>query len=102
MSGDLAERQAALVAALVAGGPAPAGFDPAALAAAGAALLRKRAGEVARHWPLLAAGLGPQWSATFAIFEPVVSVGGRTSSPPLVLMRSQSACRSSVKNITEG
>ncbi|WP_433386491.1 hypothetical protein [Micromonospora sp. KLBMP9576] len=66
MSGDLAGRQAALVAALVAGAPAPAGFDPAALAAAGAALLRKRAGEVARHWPLLAAGLGPRWPATFA------------------------------------
>ncbi|MEU6075327.1 hypothetical protein [Micromonospora sp. NPDC047074] len=66
MSGGLAERQAALVAALVAGGPVPPGFDPAALAAAGAALLRKRAGEVARHWPLLAAGLGPRWQSTFA------------------------------------
>ncbi|SCL69113.1 hypothetical protein [Micromonospora peucetia] len=66
MSGDLAERQAALVAALVAGGPVPPGFDPAALATAGTALLRKRAGEVARHWPLLAAGLGPQWPAIFA------------------------------------
>ncbi|WP_341716740.1 hypothetical protein QQG74_22520 [Micromonospora sp. FIMYZ51] len=62
----LAERQAQLVAALVAGGPLPAGFAPAPLAAARAALLRKRAGEVARHWPLLAAGLGPRWSATFA------------------------------------
>ncbi|MFI7514135.1 hypothetical protein ACIBVK_11660 [Micromonospora echinofusca] len=76
MSGDLAERQAALVAALVAGGPAPAGFDPAALAAAGAALLRKRAGEVARHWPLLAAGLGPQWSATFARWASGRPTGG--------------------------
>ncbi|MEV7327135.1 hypothetical protein [Micromonospora sp. NPDC093244] len=62
----LAERQAELVAALVAGGAPPAGFAPGPLAAARAALLRKRAGEVARHWPLLAAGLGHGWPATFA------------------------------------
>ncbi|MET8262001.1 hypothetical protein [Micromonospora sp. NPDC005205] len=62
----LAERQAELVAALVAGGEPPAGFAPGPLAATRAALLRKRAGEVARHWPLLAAGLGARWSATFA------------------------------------
>ncbi|MFC4017690.1 hypothetical protein ACFOW4_07000 [Micromonospora sp. GCM10011542] len=55
-----------MVAALVAGGPPPPGFAPAPLAAARAALLRKRAGEVARHWPLLAAGLGPAWPVTFA------------------------------------
>ncbi|MGC4880454.1 hypothetical protein ACLQ26_29785 [Micromonospora sp. DT43] len=66
MTGTLAERQAALVAALVAGGPSPAGFAAGPLAAARAALLRKRAGEVARHWPLLAAGLGAAWPATFA------------------------------------
>ncbi|MER5336248.1 hypothetical protein [Micromonospora sp. NPDC002717] len=66
MNGDLAARQAELVAALVADGPPPPGFDPAALAAARAALLRKRAGDVARHWPLLAAGLGTDWPATFA------------------------------------
>ncbi|RIV36864.1 hypothetical protein [Micromonospora radicis] len=64
-AGSLAVRQAELVAALVAGGPTPPGFAPAPLAAARAALLRKRAGEVARHWPLLAAGLGPNWPATF-------------------------------------
>ncbi|MET8091187.1 hypothetical protein [Micromonospora sp. NPDC005220] len=62
----LAERQAELVAALVAGGEPPAGFAPGPLAATRAALLRKRAGEVARHWPLLAAGLGAGWSTTFA------------------------------------
>lgn len=62
----LAERQAELVAALVAGGTPPAGFAPGPLAATRAALLRKRAGEVARHWPLLAAGLGVRWSTTFA------------------------------------
>ncbi|MEV6811071.1 hypothetical protein [Micromonospora sp. NPDC051296] len=63
--GSLEHRQAELVAALVAGGPLPPGFTPAPLAAARAALLRKRAGEVARHWPLLAAGLGADWPAAF-------------------------------------
>ncbi|MEV4200691.1 hypothetical protein [Micromonospora globbae] len=63
---DLAARQAELVAALVAGGPVPPGFAPAPLAAARTALLRKRAGEVARHWPLLAASFGSDWTATFA------------------------------------
>jgi hypothetical protein len=66
MSGELAARQAELVAALVAGGPAPSGFDPGPLDAARRALLRKRAGDVARHWPLLAAGFGDAWAATFA------------------------------------
>jgi hypothetical protein len=64
--GTLAERQAALVAALVAGAPDPPGFDPARLAAARRALLRKRAGEAATHWPVLAASLGPRWSTVFA------------------------------------
>ena len=57
---DLAARQAELVAALVAGAPDPAGFDPDRLAVARRALLRKRAGEVAAVWPLLAASLGPR------------------------------------------
>ncbi|MBO4163603.1 hypothetical protein [Micromonospora antibiotica] len=61
----LAARQAALVAALVAGAPLPAGFATDRVDAARRALLRKRAGEVARHWPLLAAGLGDTWPATF-------------------------------------
>ncbi|MCM1020044.1 hypothetical protein, partial [Micromonospora sp. XM-20-01] len=65
MSGDLAARQAELVAALVAGGPLPPGFAPAPVEAARRALLRKRAADVARHWPLLAAGLGAHWPATF-------------------------------------
>ncbi|BCL12773.1 hypothetical protein [Micromonospora sagamiensis] len=65
MSGSLADRQAALVAALVAGADAPPGFDTHRLDAARTALLRKRAGEVGRHWPLLAAGLGRAWPATF-------------------------------------
>jgi len=65
-SATLAERQAALVATLVAGAPDPPGFDPGRLAAARRALLRKRAGEAAKHWPVLAASLGPGWSAAFA------------------------------------
>ncbi|GHJ18142.1 hypothetical protein [Micromonospora sp. AKA38] len=65
MSGDLAARQAELVATLVAGGPLPPGFAAAPVEAARRALLRKRAGDVARHWPLLAAGLGADWPAVF-------------------------------------
>jgi len=66
-SATLAERQAALVAALVAGAPDPPGFDPARLAVARRALLRKRAAEAAKHWPVLAASLGPRWSTVFAV-----------------------------------
>ncbi|RFS47348.1 hypothetical protein [Micromonospora craniellae] len=74
--GTLAERQARLVAALVAGGPPPPGFAPAPLAAARAALLRKRAGEVARHWPLLAAALGPRWPSAFLTWAADRPTGG--------------------------
>lgn len=63
--GQLAARQAALVAALVAGKPVPTGFDARLVGVARDALLRKRAGDVARHWPLLAAGLGARWLPTF-------------------------------------
>lgn len=66
MSGDLAAQQRALVAALVAGAPVPAGFDQRLIGIAREALLRKRAREVAQQWPLLAAGLGERWLATFA------------------------------------
>jgi hypothetical protein len=63
---DLAGRQAALVAALVAGGPTPPGFDGRRVRSAAAALLRKRAAEVATAWPLLRASLGPRWGPEFA------------------------------------
>jgi hypothetical protein len=62
---ELAARQAALVEALVLGGPDPHGFDADRLAVTRKALLRKRSGEAARHWPLLAAALGGRWG-TFA------------------------------------
>jgi hypothetical protein len=65
-SATLAARQAELVAALVAGAPTPAGFDETRIAATRRALLRKRAGEAARAWPLLAAALGAGWSDAFA------------------------------------
>lgn len=66
MTEPLARRQAELVAALVAGGPDPDGFDTGRLAATRRALLRKRAGEAAKVWPLLAATLGESWPAVFA------------------------------------
>lgn len=62
----LAGGQSELVAALVAGGHPPPGFDPARLDATRRALLRKRAGEAAKQWPLLAASLGAGWASTFA------------------------------------
>jgi hypothetical protein len=62
----LAARQAALVAALVAGGPVPAGFDERLVGVAERSLRRKRAAEVAAAWPLLAAGLGDQWADRFS------------------------------------
>ncbi|OLL73999.1 hypothetical protein Ae168Ps1_2382 [Pseudonocardia sp. Ae168_Ps1] len=65
-AGSLAGRQAALVAALVAGGPDPAGIPTHLLTATRTALLRKRAGAAAAAWPLLAAGIGPEWPRVFA------------------------------------
>ncbi|GGK71792.1 hypothetical protein [Mangrovihabitans endophyticus] len=62
----LAARQAALVDALTRGAPVPAGFDARRVEIARVALLRKRAGEVARHWPMMAAGLGPGWLPAFS------------------------------------
>jgi hypothetical protein len=62
---SLHDRQAALVAALVAGAEIPAGFDSTRVRATRRALLRKRAGEVAHAWPLLAAAHGARWTETF-------------------------------------
>jgi hypothetical protein len=66
MTGELASRQADLVAALVSGAPVPPGFDARLVGVARMALLRKRAGDVARQWPMLAASLGSSWTSTFA------------------------------------
>jgi len=64
--GTLADRQAALVEALTAGRPVPHGFDGFRFEAARVALLRKRAGEVTRQWPMLAVGFGERWNREFA------------------------------------
>jgi hypothetical protein len=61
----LADQQAAIVAALVAGAEVPPGFDTHRVLATSAALLRKRSGEVAAAWPLMAAAYGKSWTATF-------------------------------------
>jgi hypothetical protein len=78
LTATLANRQAELVATLVAGGPEPSGFDPGRLAVARRALLRKRAGEAAALWPLLAASLGPAWPEAF-----IASVAGRAPAGAL-------------------
>ena len=62
----LADRQAALVAALTGGAAVPPGFDARLVEAARVALLRKRAGEVARQWPELAQALGAGWWRTWS------------------------------------
>ena len=62
---SLADRQADLVAALTCGAPVPPGFDARLVEVARVALLRKRAGEVARQWPMLAAAFGRDWMRQF-------------------------------------
>lgn len=64
-SRSLADRQADLVGALTSGRRVPDGFDGFRVEAARVALLRKRAGEVARQWPALAAGFGDRWMREF-------------------------------------
>ena len=77
LGGTLAGRQAELVAALVAGAPDPAGFDRDRLAAARRALVRKRAGEAAKQWPLLAAIAG-------AAVDDSVAAQPRVASRPVL------------------
>jgi hypothetical protein len=75
----LAAEQAALVRALVGGGPVPGGFDPGRVAATSEALGRKRAREVARAWPVLAADLGEDFTGRFlaeAAHRPPPARGG--------------------------
>jgi hypothetical protein len=67
---ELAARQAALIAALVIGAEVPEGIDAERLAVTCRALLRKRAGEVAAAWPLLAASVGQGWTANFTEWAP--------------------------------
>lgn len=60
---ELARRQAELVAALVDGAAAPAGFDAGRVDTLAGALRAKRARAIARTWPRLARALGPEWPA---------------------------------------
>jgi len=65
---DLAARQAALVAALVAGAPPPPGLDAERVRIQSAALLRKRGRSVAHAEPELAAALGRQFGLAFVAY----------------------------------
>lgn len=62
----LADRQREVMAALVAGGPVPQGFEAARIEEAGASLARKRFGMVRRAWPRTVESLG---EAAWARFE---------------------------------
>ena len=65
---DLEARQASLVAALVAGAPAPPGLDAERVRVQSAALLRKRGRSVAHAEPELAAALGRRFGAAFVAY----------------------------------
>jgi hypothetical protein len=61
----LAEREAVLVAALVAGAPTPPGLDVDRVAVQSDALIAKRRRVVQRAWPELAAALGDDFGPAF-------------------------------------
>ena len=93
----LAAGQAALVRALVGGGPVPGGFDPGRVRATSTALARKRAREVARAWPALAAELGEDFTGEFlayaagrpppAVLDLVAELCARRGPPGVMLER---------------
>lgn len=64
-SATLAEQQAAIVRALVAGAEPPPGFDADDLAATAHGLLHKRVDEVARRFPALAIAAGPDFHGRY-------------------------------------
>ncbi|MGW4256508.1 endonuclease, partial [Streptomyces californicus] len=74
-SRELAVAQTALLSALVAGTPAPAGFDPARLRVQSRSLAAKRADVVARVAPELPEILGDGYRAAFLAYA-----GGRPMS----------------------
>jgi hypothetical protein len=74
---ELAARQLSLVAALVAGAPAPAGIDAERVRIQAAALVRKRGRSVARRRPELAAALGSAFWAAFTAYD-----RARSGAPP--------------------
>ncbi|GAB3212085.1 hypothetical protein [Nocardia tengchongensis] len=61
----LAEQQAAIVRALVAGAEPPTGFDAGDLAATAHGLLHKRVDEVARRFPGLVLAAGPDFHGRY-------------------------------------
>jgi hypothetical protein len=76
---SLAQRQAALVNALVTASEAPPGFDSRRVLAAAESLARKRARSSARAWPSLALALGPEFDERFAAYAsatPMPAKGG--------------------------
>ncbi|WP_020549423.1 hypothetical protein [Streptomyces scabrisporus] len=75
----LARQQSELLAALVAGGPTPAGFDPQRIRAQARALAAKRRDSALRAVPELASALGPRWPGefmTWALVHPKPADGG--------------------------
>lgn len=64
----LGEQQAALLRALVAGGPVPEGLDPRRVHGAARSLVNKRLREVAHTWPTLTDGLGPRFVERFRAY----------------------------------
>ncbi|WP_406674107.1 hypothetical protein WBK31_40205 [Nonomuraea sp. N2-4H] len=73
----LAERQGRVVAALVAGGEPPAGFDPERMRVQAHSLLAKRRAIVAKLRPDAAEAAGPDLAAEFAAYA-----RARTEPPP--------------------
>ena len=65
---ELARRQAELLHALLADGPAPAGFDPARLRVEAQVLRRKHGRVLAYQRPELAEALGDRYGPPFAEF----------------------------------
>lgn len=65
---ELARRQEELLAALVAGGPVPPGFDPAQVRAQSTGLAAKRRDTVARVAPELPHLLGPRYGPLFLAY----------------------------------
>jgi len=81
MSADaqLVSRQAALVRALIHGGPVPLGFDEGRVRAVAQSLVMKRLRSVRRVWPGLAYGLGEAFDRLFVAYatgRPMPHKGG--------------------------
>jgi hypothetical protein len=70
----LADKQSALVAALVRGSSVPAGFDARGVQRAARALVEKRSRAAAKAFPRLTRSLGQAWSAHFASFAATTSL----------------------------